>query len=345
MKKFYCQDFIMSLPKAELHIHLEGTLSPEQYLFFAQRNNIHVPYSNVDEVKKDLYSFSDLSSFIAAYKKVSQVLCTEADFYDLTFAYLKKAHSQGVLHTEIFFDFQCSSYRGIAPSALINGMHQAYVDALAQFNITASSILSILRDSSEEDAFKAYDLLRIYKDNIVGIGLASIEKGNPPSKFERVFARAREDGYHLTAHAGEEVGSDYIRQAITQLHVERIDHGISCMRDPLLVHTLAATQLPLTVCPLSNVALGNVSSLETHPIRAMFDAGLMVTINSDDPAFFDGYIADNYIALGQSSIFSCAELVTCARNSFLASFCSIEAKKRYLAQLDEYCYQHECLGS
>ena len=337
-----CLNFISLLPKAELHIHLEGTLTPEQYLFFAQRNNISIPYSNSEEIKQALYTFFDLPSFISVYKKAIEVLCTEQDFYDLTLNYLRKAHAQGVLHSEIFFDLQTYIPRGIEPSIIINAIHRAFVDAREQMGISAAMIMCIMRDLSEEDALHILEVLDEFKDKVIGIGLASVEKDNPPTKFEHVFTAARQKGYHVVAHAGEECGPDYIRDAIIALHIERIDHGIACMRDPLLVTTLAITQLPLTVCPLSNVALGYATSLATHPIKAMFDAGLMVTINSDDPAFFGGYCADNYVAVAQNASFSCKDLVVCASNSIKASFCDDAMKQKYLSQLEYYASEHVC---
>lgn len=342
IKNDSCLNFIAALPKAELHVHLEGTVSPDQYLLLARRNGISIPYSSVDEVKNSLYAFCDLPSFLSKYKQVMEVLCTEQDFYDLTFAYLRKAHAQGILHSEIFFDLQSYMPRGIGPSVIIGGMHRAFVDAQEQFGISASMIMCIMRNLSEEDAYKALALLDQFKDKVIGIGLANLEKDNPPSKFEYVFALARQKGYHLVAHAGEECGPDYIRDAIIALHVERIDHGISCMRDVALVTTLALTQLPLTVCPLSNVVLGYAASLNTHPIKAMFDAGLLVTINSDDPAFFGGYCAENYVAVAQDLSFSCRDLVLCAANSIKASFCDDVTKQKYLSQLEYYASGHSC---
>lgn len=337
-----CLNFIVSLPKAELHIHLEGTLSPDQYLFFAQRNSITVPYTTVEQVKNKLYSFSDLSSFVTVYQKASEVLHLEQDFYDLTFAYLKKAHMQGIVRSEIFFELQSYIARKIAPSAIINGMHRAFIDAQAQLGISAAMIMCIARELSEQEAFDALEILNEFKDKVIGIGIAGIEKDNPPIKFESVFNAARQNGYRVVAHAGEECGPEYIRQAIVALHAERIDHGIACMKDPVLVSSLALTQVPITVCPLSNVALGYASSLSTHPIRAMFEAGLMITINSDDPAFFGGYCADNYSAIAQNISFSCNDFVVCARNSIKASFCDDDLKQKYLNQLDNYAQGHSC---
>jgi len=340
MKK-NCIEFIRKLPKAELHVHLEGTLEPTQLLFFADRNNIHLPYKNVDEVKSALYFFYDLASFIAVYRQAIDVLKTERDFYDLVVAYLKKIASQGVLHTEIFIDLQSYTHRNVKSALILNGLHAGLIYAKEHYNISANLILCFLRDLSEEDAFSTLELVRQNKD-IRAIGLASVEKGNPPVKFVNVFKKAREDGYHLVAHAGEEAGADYVWQALQLLQVERIDHGIACMQDPKLIQYLVEKKIPLTVCPLSNVALNCVPSIKEHPLKKMYDAGLMVTINSDDPAFFKGYIDDNYQAVMENLNFSCAELIDCARNSFMASFITEAQKKEFIQKLDEYVLGHSC---
>jgi adenosine deaminase len=329
------------MPKAELHVHLEGTLEPENYLLIAQRNKIDVSYKSVDEVKKDLYSFHDLASFIEVYRRAISVLKTEKDFYDLTFWYLKKAASQGVLHTEIFFDFQSYSQQNIAAETIMDGTHRAIADAREQFDISASMILCFIRDMSEEDAFKTLELVRPFKE-VLAIGLASVERGNPPSKFERVFRKAREYGYHVVAHAGEECGPEYIWQALQLLNAERIDHGIACMQDPSLIEYLKENNIPLTVCPLSNIALQRFKSIKDHPIKKMYDAGLMITINSDDPAFFGGYIDDNYEAVAEHLGFNCNELAACARNSILASFIVQQKKEEYLSKIDNYINGHKC---
>lgn len=328
------------LPKAELHVHIEGTLEPDMYLHFAERNKIKVPYTNQDQVRTALYKFHDLASFIDAYKKASEVICTGQDFYDLTVAYLKKADAQGVLHTEIFFDLQFDVKQTLDTAKVINGMHQAIVDCNREFGITGSLILCFVRDMSEESALKALELSLPFKDKIVAVGLASIEKNNPPSKFERVFNMARSHGLHTVAHAGEECGPDYVWQAIDILKAERIDHGVRCMEDPRLVAELVKRNIPLTVCPLSNVALGVYKNMVSHPIKKMFDAGLMVTINSDDPGFFGGYIGDNFTAVAKSLGFSTADLITIARNSLSASFASEERKKECLVKLNEYVKKH-----
>ena len=342
MKNLNCKRFITNLPKAELHVHIEGTMEPSQLRVFAERNKIAVP-AGVLDASGQRYLFSDLASFLKAYLQATTVLQTEQDFYDLTFAYLKKVAQQGVLHTEIFFDLQSYLPRKVAPATIINGMHRALVDGKKQLGISGFLIMCFLRNLSEEDAFKALGLLDGFRDKVIGVGLAAVEEGNPPMKFTPVFAKAVALGFRTVAHVGE--GShavDFFHQAITQLGVERIDHGIACMSDAQLVRELAKKRIPLTVCPLSNVALGLYKKLEDHPLDEMFDAELMVTINSDDPAFFGGYILENYLAVADALDFSCSDLVVCARNSFTASFLSAAEKARCLAELDDYVEQHDC---
>ncbi len=333
-KKSFNKNFIKNLPKAELHLHIEGTMEPEEFLLFAQRNNINIPYKTVEQAKQ-AYKFSDFKTFIDAYTLVSQVLKTEQDFYDLTLAYLKKISQQGVLHTEIFFDLQTYMQRNMASEIVINGIHNALVDGYKLFNISSGMIMCFMRNFSQESAFEALEQAIIHKDKIIGVGLAALEIGNPATPFEPVFAKAHSLGFHTVAHAGE---SDLIniRHAVQFLGVERIDHGIQCMHDPELVKELASKKIPLTVCPLSNVALNLIKNIKEHPLKKMFDAGLMVTINSDDPAFFDGYIAENYYAAFEQIGLSYDDLITCARNSFIASFASKERKKECLKILQDY---------
>lgn len=343
MKHIDCKAFIEKLPKAELHVHIEGTMKPVQLRIFAQRNNVTLPAGTVS-ADGQAYVFHDYNSFINNYLQATLVLRHEQDFYDVTWAYLERVAKQGVLHTEIFFDLQTYMPRGIGPDIIVNGIHRALVDAQKILGVSGNLILCIIRHLSEEDGVKALELARPYRDKIVGIGLASIEDGNPPEKFARVFAQARAQGYHLVAHVAESLGgADMIRQALSVLHVERIDHGIGCMSDPELVRELALKKIPLTICPQSNVVLGIYKNIAEHPLKKLFDAGVIITINSDDPAFFGGYIADNYQAAASALGFSCAELVTCARYSFQASFLDDEAKKKCLAQLDAYAAQHSCV--
>lgn len=335
-----CQQFIQMLPKAELHVHIEGTMEPEQLVLFAQRNNIAVPENVLDQSKKK-YIFSGLASFLSTYAQATTVLQQEIDFYDLMIAYLKKAAQQGVLHTEIFFDLQIYEHRKILPRSIINGMHRALIEGKKSFGITGSLIMCFLRDLDEADAFATLELIQDYRDKIIGVGLASLEQGNPPSKFERVFAAARAQGYHIVAHAGE--GSpEYIDQTLTVLHAERIDHGFSCLEDQHLVQKLKKLQIPLTVCPLSNVALGYYKTIADHPLKKIFNAGLNVSIHSDDPAFFGGYVADNYWVARQYLGFSCNELIRVAQNSFTASFLDAYQKQTSLEKLAAYCAQNTC---
>ena len=336
-----CLQFIKNLPKAELHVHLEGTLEPEHFLQIAKRNNIQISYETVDQVKSELYTFHDLASFIAVYRQVITVLKTEQDFYELTLAYLKRVATQGVLHTEIFFDLQSYTHHQVSASTIMNGVQKALIEGYEKYNITAALIMCFIRDLSEEDALKTLEIIRPYKD-VIAIGLASVEVGNPPSKFERAFHQAREYGYHIVCHAGEEAGPDYIWQALQLLKAERIDHGISCLQDPRLITYLVEHKIPLTLCPLSNVALDRFKSIKEHPIKKMYDAGLMVTINSDDPAFFNGYIDDNYQAVMEKLGINCKQLAECARNSIRASFIADALKKEYMKKLDEYVIKHQC---
>lgn len=327
---------IFSLPKAELHVHLEGTMEPEQFMLFAERNKISVPYTTLEEAQQ-AYAFSDFQSFIDAYEQIANVLCTQEDFYDLTLAYLKKVSGQGVLHTEISFDLQTYMPRNIATETIIMGIHHALCDGKKLFGISGEMILCFIRNLSEENALQALELSLPFKDKIIGVGLASTEKGNPPSKFEKVFARARSFGYHCVAHAGECGTPEMIREAIQLLHVERIDHGIQVLDDPSLITELIQKNISVTVCPLSNVALGLVKNLQQHPLKKMLDAELTVSINSDDPAFFHGYIAENYYAAVTQMGLSFEDVVQCARNSFQASFASESRKNECLDLLAQAC--------
>lgn len=325
------KEAIITLPKAELHVHIEGTMEPEQFMLFAQRNNIAIPYATIQEAKK-AYEFSDYQSFIDAYVLLTRVLCTQEDFYDLTIAYLKKAAAQGVVHAEIFFDLQTYMPRHIPAEMIIMGIHDALCDGKKLWGISGGMIMNFLRNLSAENAFEALTLSLPFKDKIVGIGLASVEKNNPPSKFKDVFTRARAYGYHCVAHAGE-CSSTMIRETIKLLHVDRIDHGIQAIHDPRLIKELVQKKIPLTVCPLSNVALGIIQDLQHHPLKKLIDAGVIVTLNSDDPAFFNGYIAENYYAAVTQMGLSFDDLVQCARNSFYASFASESRKRECLALL------------
>ena len=326
--------FLYALPKAELHVHIEGTMEPEQFMFFAERNKISVPYKTIEEAKQ-AYAFTDFLSFIHAYFLITQVLCTQEDFYDLTMTYLKKAFSQGVLHAEIFFDLQIYLPRNISPGTIINAIYQAMCDSKALFGISAEMIMCFARDLSQENAFTVLELSLPFKDKIIGVGLASIEIGNPPSKFKDVFAQAGAYGYHRVAHAGE-CSAEMIRETIELLHVERIDHGIQSVHNLSVMEEIIQKKIPLTLCPLSNLALGVVKNLQPYPFKQMLDAGIIVTINSDDPAFFKSYIADNYYSAVTQMGLSLDDVIQCARNSFEASFASDMRKKECLEKLSNF---------
>jgi len=338
-----CKEFIRQLPKAELHVHIEGTMEPEQYLQCAQRNNINIPYTTPDQARA-AYQFSNYQTFVDAYIKLTAVICTEQDFYDLTIAYLRKMAQQGVLHTEIFFDFQSYAPRNIAPAIIVHGIFNALTDGQKQFGISGGMIMCFLRHLPEEDALKTFERALPFKEKIMGVGLATVETGNPPSKFKRVFAQAKAAGFHRVAHVAEGGGPEVIWQALQELDIERIDHGIAAIKDSKLVAELVQKKIPLTVCPFSNVAvLHEFPTLQSHPLKKMYDAGLRVTINSDDPAFFgSNYIAENYYAAAERMGFTCPELVECARNSFLSAFCSDERKQVCLAMLEAYAKGHQC---
>ncbi len=309
------QDFIAALPKAELHLHIEGTLEPELMFELARRNGITLPYPSVDALRR-AYDFSDLQSFLDLYYQGAGVLQTRHDFYDMTAAYFRKAASQNVRHAEIFFDPQTHTHRGIAFETVISGIHDAQRDAERDFGLTSKLILCFLRHLDEDDALRTLDQALPFRDWLVAVGLDSSERGHPPGKFARVFARAREAGLLAVAHAGEEGPPEYIREALDILKVRRIDHGVRCLEDPELVDRLVAEQIPLTVCPLSNVRLRVFDTIRDHPLRSMLARGLKVTINSDDPAYFGGYVNENYEALNLTR----EEYEQLAKNSFDASF-------------------------
>ncbi|MDP9192737.1 MAG: adenosine deaminase [Acidobacteriota bacterium] len=313
------QDFIAGLPKAELHLHIEGTLEPELMFELARRNGIALPHESVDALR-GAYDFRDLQSFLDLYYQGAGVLQTRQDFHDMTAAYFRKAVSQNVRHAEIFFDPQTHTDRGIAFETVISGIHEAQTDAERDLGITSKLILCFLRHLSEDEAMKTLDEALPYREWLVAVGLDSSERGHPPSKFARVFARAREAGLLTVAHAGEEGPPEYIREALDILKVSRIDHGVRCLEDPELVDRLVAEQIPLTVCPLSNIRLRVFDTMREHPLRAMLARGLKVTINSDDPAYFGGYINENYNAAADALGLTREELEQLAKNSFDASF-------------------------
>lgn len=325
--------FIAALPKAELHLHIEGSLEPELMFALAQRNGVAIPFASVEEVRA-AYAFSNLQDFLDIYYQGMGVLITEQDFYDLTAAYLARAHADNVRHVEIFFDPQGHTERGIAFATVIGGITRALDDAEARTGMTSKLILCFLRHLSEEAAEATLDEASPWLHRIAGVGLDSSEVGHPPSKFARVFARARGLGLKLVAHAGEEGPPEYVYEALDLLGVDRIDHGNRSLEDPALVARLAASGMCLTVCPLSNLKLCVVDDIAAHPLKTMLDAGLHATVNSDDPSYFGGYAGANYLAVADALDLSRADLVTLARNSFTGSFLDAADQAPHLTAID-----------
>lgn len=325
-------DFIRSLPKAELHLHIEGSFEPELMFEIARRNAVKLPYDSVEALRA-AYDFADLQEFLDLYYAGMSVLLTERDFHDLTLAYMRRIHADGVVHTEIFFDPQGHTERGVAFETALDGIWAGLREAEETLGITSRLIMCFLRHLDEADAFPVLEMAMAHRDRIVGVGLDSSEAGHPPSKYERVFAQARDAGFHIVAHAGEEGPAAYVREALDLLKVDRIDHGNAAMTDPDLVARLAAENIPLTVCPLSNYRLQGVTDMAQHPLRAMLDAGLVATVNSDDPAYFGGYVLDNYIAVRDALDLSRGDIVTLARNSITGSFLEDDAKARWLDEI------------
>lgn len=328
--------FINGIPKAELHVHIEGTLEPELLFKLAQRNRILIPYNSVEELKL-AYNFSNLQEFLDIYYQGAAVLIHEADFYDLTFTYLEKLHAQNVVHAEIMFDPQTHLERGVAFETIIDGITRAINEANILWGISVKLILSILRHLSEQDAIDTLKIALPYKKHFFAIGLDSSELGHPPHKFQRVFELARNEGLIATAHAGEEGPSSYVRDALDLLLISRIDHGNRSLEDPILVEEIVARQIPLTLCPLSNLALKVISRLEDHPLQFMLDKGMLVTVNSDDPAYFGGHLNDNYIHIANALQLQEKDVITLAHNSFKASFLSPEEKDRFIQMVNRFC--------
>jgi len=327
------EDFIRRLPKAELHLHIEGSFEPELMFGIARRNDVTLAYATIEELKA-AYDFADLQEFLDLYYAGMSVLLTERDFYDLTAAYLKRAVADGVVHTEIFFDPQGHTERGVAFDTVLDGIWRALRDAEAEHGITSRLIMCFLRHLPEEDAFPVLEAAMDHRDRIVGVGLDSSELGHPSQKYERVFAAAREAGFKLVAHAGEEGPTEYVRDTLDLLKVDRVDHCNAAMQDPDLVARLAGEKTPLTVCPLSNYRLQGVTDMSRHPLKAMLDAGVVATVNSDDPAYFGGYVLDNYTAVRDALNLSRDEIVTLAKNSITASFLDGHAKAKWLGEID-----------
>ena len=332
------EDFIKGIPKAELHLHIEGTLEPELMFKIAKRNNIQIKYKSVEELRS-AYNFNNLQEFLNIYYDGANVLRYEQDFYDMTWAYFEKAHHENVVHTEIFFDPQTHTNRGIEFQTVITGIHNVIDDAKKKFGISCKLIMCFLRDLDAQSAMKVLELALPYKDWITGVGLDSAEVGNPPSKFKEVFELAKAKGFITVAHAGEEGPVEYVWEAINYLNVSRIDHGNNSLNDESLVAELSKMKTPLTVCPLSNLKLKVVEDMKSHPLKKMMQKGLMVTVNSDDPAYFGGYINDNYSAVTRALDLSNEDIYQIARNSFAASFLTDNEKKLMMKKVDEYYSQ------
>ncbi len=324
---------INALPKAELHIHVEGTLEPELMMSLAKKNNVSIPYNSIDEIK-NAYRFKNLEDFLRLYYSGLRVLKDEDDFYILTMNYLKRASENNVRHVELSFDPQAHTRRGVRFEEVIEGIHSALRDGERKYGISWVIILSILRDLSVEDAMQTLSRAEEYKDIIGAIGLDSAEVGNPPSKFKKVFEKAKTSGFHLVAHAGEEGPPSYIKEAI-DLGVERIDHGVRAIEDETLMKMLGRMHIAFTLCPLSNLKLNVVKSLKNYPIREFSKVGIMVTINSDDPAYFGGYINKNYEEVAKALNLKPKEIIEIARNSILASFASDERKREILREIND----------
>ena len=329
----FLPDLLRAMPKAELHIHIEGSLEPELIFALAQRNGLSLPYSSVAELR-EAYAFTNLQSFLDIYYAGASVLITSQDFYDMAHAYFVKAAADNVVHAELFFDPQTHTARGVSIDTVINGLYRACVDAETELGVSASLIMCFLRHLSEKEAFETLEQALPHRAKIIGIGLDSGEVGNPPEKFARVFARCRELGFHLVAHAGEEGPPAYVWTALDVLKVERVDHGVQSSKDAALMHRLATDRIALTVCPLSNLKLCVFPDLASHNLKHLLDAGLAATVNSDDPAYFGGYMNDNFTQTFAATGLQAEHAYTLARNSFEASFIEASAKRRYVDQLD-----------
>jgi len=329
------EDFIKNIPKAELHIHIEGSFEPELMLKIAQRNNIEVKYKSVKDLKQ-AYNFNNLQDFLDIYYQGARVLIKEEDFYDLTWAYLQKAHEQNIVHTEIFFDPQTHTDRGVPFKTVINGINKAFKEGEEKLGISSKLIMCFLRHLPEESAEKTLKEAHPYKKLITAVGLDSSEVGNPPSKFQNVYKKAIEEGYLTVAHAGEEGPTEYVWEALQLLKVSRIDHGDRSLEDEKLINELAKTQIPLTMCPLSNLKLKVIKELKDHPLKKMMEKGLLVTINSDDPAYFGGYINENYLQTAAALNLNKEDITKLAKNSFLASFLTEEEKKERITEIEKF---------
>ena len=329
-------ELLRAMPKAELHIHIEGSLEPELIFQLAARNGVALPYPNVDALRR-AYAFTDLQSFLDIYYAGASVLQTEQDFFDMAWAYFQRAASNGVVHAEVFFDPQTHTQRGVPMATVIAGLHRASEQARAQLGLSSALILCFLRHLSEDEAFATLEQALPFRDRFIGVGLDSSEKGHPPEKFARVFARCAELGLHRVAHAGEEGPPEYIRTALDVLGAERIDHGVQAVHDPALLERLARQRVPLTVCPLSNIKLCVHGHLSEHPLKDMLDAGLAVTVNSDDPAYFGGDLLENFVQLFDALPLDAQDAYVLARNSLEASFVDAATRERLVERLD-HCF-------
>lgn len=327
-------DLIKRLPKAELHLHIEGSLEPELMFKLAKRNNIQIPYKNIEDVR-NAYNFSNLQSFLDIYYAGANVLITKQDFYDLTHEYILKCVENNIIHTEIFFDPQSHTSRGVSFETVITGIKEALADAKEKYGITSCIIMCFLRHLSQEDAFKTLNQALSFKSDITAVGLDSSELGNPPKKFEEVFKKAKEQGFKLVAHAGEEADVSYIYEALDVLEIQRIDHGVQSIKSDELMKRLKKEQIPLTVCPNSNIELKVFENYKEHNIKKLLDYGLNVTVNSDDPAYFKGYLNQNFINLYENLELSKEDIITLVKNSFNSSFIDEKLKKEYISKVDK----------
>ena len=325
-------ELIKKIPKAELHLHIEGSLEPELMFELSERNRIEIPFKSIDEIRA-AYNFNNLQSFLDIYYQGSNVLIKQQDFFDLTWAYMLKCEKENIVHAEIFFDPQAHTNRGIEFGLVINGIYKALLKAKKELGISSKIIMCFLRHLDEEEAFKTLDQALTYKNKIIGVGLDSSEEGNPPSKFERVFKQAMKEGFLTVAHAGEEGPAEYIWEALDLLKVKRIDHGVQCLKDKKLVKRLKSEQIPLTVCPLSNIKLCIFNKLEEHNLKNLIDEKLMIMVNSDDPAYFGGYLNTNLIECQKALNLSYENIKKLLTNSFQSSFLSDTQKKKWIDQI------------
>jgi len=327
------QALIDTLPKAELHLHIEGTLEPEMMLALARRNKVALPYDTVEDVR-NAYRFESLQDFLDVYYLGMSVLLTERDFHDLTWAYLERVHADRLTHVEMFFDPQAHTDRGVSFETVLGGITSALEAGHRELGISSKLILCFLRHLPEEQAFEALDCACKHKEHIFGVGLDSSEQWHPPAKFERVFKAARDEGFVPVAHVGEEGTAENVREGLDLLRIERVDHGNRALDDPALTRRLAEQQTPLTMCPISNLRLKGIPSLSASPVKRALDANLLVTVNSDDPSYFGGYLNDNYRAVHEHLNLSKAEIITLAKNSFVASFLPDGEKQARLDKID-----------